>query len=872
MKQAAAGLTAGNIASINLPITSTVTHKDPEPENWHQILEYMWLFSRDNIRSSSMIYSLSHTPQELSTKRDTMKDGWSVSFDHLFGFSLAGTDFGKNMFTGYAESNHAALGGFDPQPGLNRSFDFYVNSAYALPAYECWMLPIIPPAVSVCQTRTIDGNSSNQVTQLKLDILPPTLDGFVALSDKGSGAKRLAWDERFPALRDADGDGLLAPAYGGIDDDTTWDSDGDGLGDAYELERRSYGLPFGLSDHDSDADGLFDAQEVHFGTDPANRDTDNDSIPDNEEVYHLVYEYVDGAVQVKRDGSGLPVWEGGWKVTIDNLGEILVSSDPTRFDSDGDGLSDGAERVLAGQINPANRRDKAGNPYHPTVGNINPITLRLGVDDADRIVGPGQQFNVISTITGEGIDFAPGTLEVSAPALRSPLSTYRLDFGDTRSVPNTFTRQTSILVPSDSGSGPVTVNATARASLRGEQVSGWRWRTPTPGQIGGFNMPYEPKYLDVTASRADRQDSYLWAIQSSEDISQYPSDFWQGQYRGDITAFHQPNAARQVIEQDNNNINSLRGDSAPGVACNADGRCYVVWETVQRCATLNLASYIITNPGGEGNADIGIYLRRNPATLPPGTQPYVLLTYNDNAPNNTQIAPNVNFSFCGDAELEIWEYDHPEPFPPFVPGGPMVKMAIPAAPGNNVSGNAPQDVEYSFTGAGGVNGNLRYGVTAPHPYQIVGSLRGPDHAAAPGAPVKVSAYNLNDTFERDFTPVVASNGQNFLVAWERVSATVSGNQSTMHSQIIARLVDSNGTPLGDEVAVGQRASYPVPEYAPRSYAQLDLAWIGDSYRLVWKHEQSTDHSPRRCGAGQRRAGPPNCAAPCRCGQRSRSRH
>jgi hypothetical protein len=840
LKQPADGLVAGNIASIQLPITSTVTHKDPEPENWHQILEYMWLFSRDNIRSSSMIYSLSHTPQDLSTKRDTMNDAWTVSFDRLFGFSLAGTDFGKNMFTGYAQSSHAPLGGFDPQPGLNRSLDFYVNSAYALPAYECWMLPIIPPAVSVCQTRTIDGNSSNQITQLKLDILPNTLDGFVALSDKGSGAKRLAWDERFPALRDADGDGLLAPAYGGIDDDSTWDSDGDGLGDAYELERRSYGMPFGLSDHDADADGLFDAQEAHFGTDPANRDTDNDSIPDNEEVYHLVYEYVNGKVQIKRDGSGLPIWEGGWTVGIDAFGTMIVSSDPTRFDSDGDGLSDGAERVLAGQSNPANRRDKAGNPYHPTVGNINPITLRLGVDDADRIVGPGQPFNVTSTVTGEGIDFAPGTLEVSAPTLRSPLNTYRLDFGDTRSAPNTITQQTTIQVPSDSGSGPVTVNASARASLRGEQVSGWRWRTPTPGQIGGFNMPYEPAFVDVAPSRADRQDSYLWAIQSSEDISQYPSDFWQGQYRGDITTFHQPNAARQVIEQDNNNINSLRGDSAPGVACNADGRCYVVWETVQRCATLNLNSYTITNPGGEGNADIGIYLRRDPATLPPGTQPYVLLAYYDNAPNNTQITPNSNFSFCGDAELEVWEYDHPEVYPPFVPGGPMVKMPIAGSAGYNISGNTPITPELrGFAGAGGVAGNVYYGVTARHPYQIVGSLRGQDHAAAPGTPVKISARNLNDNGERDFTPVVASNGQGFLVAWERVYPNTSGLINTMYSQIMARLVDANGNPVGDEVAVGAPASRPVPIFAPLGYAQLDVAWIGDSYRLVWKHDQST---------------------------------
>jgi hypothetical protein len=59
-------------------------------------------------------------------------------------------------------------------------------------------------------------------------------------------------------------------------------------------------------EEDADGDGLGDAAEAEYGTDPRNRDTDGDALPDGDEVY-------------------------------------VYFTDPTRWDTDGDGIDDGAE-------------------------------------------------------------------------------------------------------------------------------------------------------------------------------------------------------------------------------------------------------------------------------------------------------------------------------------------------------------------------------------------------------------------------------------------------------------------------------------------------------------------------------------------------
>jgi hypothetical protein len=66
-----------------------------------------------------------------------------------------------------------------------------------------------------------------------VDVFPRTLDEFYAFN----------WDSALGAQADRDGDGLLAASFNGSDpDDTTADTDGDGLSDRFELTLQSKGI------------------------------------------------------------------------------------------------------------------------------------------------------------------------------------------------------------------------------------------------------------------------------------------------------------------------------------------------------------------------------------------------------------------------------------------------------------------------------------------------------------------------------------------------------------------------------------------------------------------------------------------------------
>jgi hypothetical protein len=105
--------------------------------------------------------------------------------------------------------------------GLNHAPVLYLNTGYALPAYECWSTLGL---ATVCYVRTLDGHNSTKLDQFKLDILPATFDEFVATVDAGAGGAKLGWDPHFTTLADADNDGLRSHARQGNDpNDATWD-------------------------------------------------------------------------------------------------------------------------------------------------------------------------------------------------------------------------------------------------------------------------------------------------------------------------------------------------------------------------------------------------------------------------------------------------------------------------------------------------------------------------------------------------------------------------------------------------------------------------------------------------------------------------
>ena len=64
-------------------------------------------------------------------------------------------------------------------------------------------------------------------------------------------------------------------------DDTTWDTDGDGLSDFWELTN-----DFDPENADTDGDSLSDYWEAFHNTNPRLTDSDYDGLSDAEEVFH----------------------------------------------------------------------------------------------------------------------------------------------------------------------------------------------------------------------------------------------------------------------------------------------------------------------------------------------------------------------------------------------------------------------------------------------------------------------------------------------------------------------------------------------------------------------------------------------------------
>lgn len=92
---------------------------------------------------------------------------------------------------------------------------------------------------------------------------------------------------------DTDNDGIadLAESCGSLTDPGYFDTDGDGLGDGWELDQGlrpdtpdtdGDGVPDGYED--PDGDGLSNAEEARHGSDPNNGDTDGDGTGDGDEV------------------------------------------------------------------------------------------------------------------------------------------------------------------------------------------------------------------------------------------------------------------------------------------------------------------------------------------------------------------------------------------------------------------------------------------------------------------------------------------------------------------------------------------------------------------------------------------------------------
>ena len=140
------------------------------------------------------------------------------------------------------------------------------------------------------------------------------------------------------------------------------DSDADGLPDAWE---RFYASSLSVMNEysDMDKDGLLDTAEYLAGTDPSKTDTDGDGLSDADEVQ----KYGTDPTQKDSDGDGL----------TDSEEIKQYGTDPLSADSDGDGLSDADEikgasgyvtDPLAGDTDGdgMDDGDEIANGYNPT--------------------------------------------------------------------------------------------------------------------------------------------------------------------------------------------------------------------------------------------------------------------------------------------------------------------------------------------------------------------------------------------------------------------------------------------------------------------------------------------------------------------------
>ncbi|MCP4542038.1 MAG: hypothetical protein GY832_33345 [Chloroflexi bacterium] len=170
----------------------------------------------------------------------------------------------------------------------------------------------------------LDSDQQWDATTIVVDVLPNTLDGV--------------WNWNALDNPDRDGDGLSNDAeseLGTSPDD--WDSDDDGLSDAFETETQDTSGADPL-DADTDDDGLDDGLEYQIGTTINDNDSDDDGLTDGEEFFHW-------------DGAG---WTGGgWIVTIDGS-DYWTFSSPLAGDADGDLLNDASEKNAGSSPNGAN--------------------------------------------------------------------------------------------------------------------------------------------------------------------------------------------------------------------------------------------------------------------------------------------------------------------------------------------------------------------------------------------------------------------------------------------------------------------------------------------------------------------------------------
>ena len=513
----ALGMVDGNQMKFSTTLTTTITHEDPT--DW-RTRSYMWMYSENQLCSTTFKYQLYPTSTSLSASLGHVYDAWYVSDDHKM--------WGHQMYTGWKSDLPSTITTL--KAGINSQVDLKLTSAYAIPGVECWTLVIIIPwppiyiPVPMCFGKSVSGSGSDDVGPIILDVLPSTLDEFVDVASWADGM----------AFRDADGDGLLAQFYNGNDpDDTKWDTDGDGLSDAWELEMSAKpaddgGAFFDPRDSDTDGDGLDDGEEACLGANPNHPDSDGDAISDYAEA------------------------KQGWTFTYAEGKSLRIYSDPLDTDPDGDGMDDFFERSL----HTCPGCDPLENRYHPYVWNTCPIGLYTEVGDSNGIVRPNQTFVYTTTVANELKPdlWVRGDTELAVggtpPLQGGPLNMF---FDIARDQSQSL--YSNLTVPSGASNQDVELTTSLEAQLHTPSV--WAW---DPNQSSAAAANAQPEGVAVTPVDGWTVP-YVVAALESDRVYVYSA-----------TADSLVGSGQLAIGASGDLSNA-----APDVACNDEGVCLAVW-------------------------------------------------------------------------------------------------------------------------------------------------------------------------------------------------------------------------------------------------------------------------------------------------------
>jgi len=770
------GMVSGASVGVGLSITTTAVHTNPQILGAKSHLDDA--FNEGTLRDTAFQYELSTISHTLPVESGARYNEWQVQVDRTRRYLYYGV---HKFYRGDLLDHPSTV--VTLSAGINVTMPLYLNSGFAIPCFDCWNLLIL----SFCSGKSITGTVSVAIGDaIILDVFPRTLDEFFGLAWVGEGSP-------FLHQRDHDGDGLVNPYFGGNDpDDGNPDADGDGLSDAYELQIRSIGVEDGGAyisplSADSDMDGLCDAQEIQFGTDPGRRDTDGDGLDDGEEVYHL--DLCDG----DHDGDTTE-WLGGWTFTVSGL-TTIVTSNPLLPDTDGDGMSDLAERTL-------HQLAADDYPFNPNVYNESPIALYVEADDEDGFVRPGQSLVYTATVQNNlSTDlYALGTFTVTPPVF--------LDGGVVTATFNIFRDEWKVLTQTftvDAGASSATADVTNEMSARlhnGDTRVRWTWDPPRQETVGSTGATLRGARLTQATGAL-----YDYLVASLEGSDAADSRYTRGtvNLRHAESSFSGANGVSWEWGVDRpNGYGPAR--ERPGVACNDAGRCLTSWvdSYFYHCTDIRFTRIRCINeddPGDNGEyylvmydgvtgPEFWSYRRNNGISLDDGE------SYTFPAGTGTH--------FCDTDRLEIWEDDVGDDYDDRV--GYLYFTA-----------NAPDSFRRRVNQEGGTDDEVELSgvVEATNTEAVYGAISDENRT------VVVSQFAIgDDDLTRKFRPIVASDGQDFLVVWYRDGVGLK-----------ARRVYDDGT-TGGQVVLDIRAE------------QAALTWIGDSYLLVWADDSDGDWDVR----------------------------